>query len=338
LAKKILVIRFSSIGDIVLTTPVLRGLKLQIGAEVHVLTKKAFASIVETNPHVTKVFTLTEDIKEVIGDLKMENYDEIIDLHHNLRSQRIKLALGKPATAFRKLNIEKWLMVQLKINRLPPIHIVDRYLETVAHLGVLPDGLGLDFFLRKEEHVHVEEKFGFKPFGYAVIVIGAAHQTKCMTVEQIRQLCNALDMPVILLGGREEVVKADLILKGVNQDKVKSAVGALTILQSASIIEQSGPIITHDTGMMHIAAAFRKPQVVVWGNTIPGFGMYPYYGNENIKWIGFEQDGFKCRPCSKLGYDKCPKGHFKCMLEHDIMAIAASAKNWDPTLRAKALR
>jgi heptosyltransferase-2 len=326
LAKKILVIRFSSIGDIVLTTPVLRGLKLQIGADVHVLTKKAFAPIVEINPHVTKVYTLTEDINDVIWDLKRENYDEIIDLHHNLRSQRIKLALGKPATAFKKLNIEKWLMVQFKIDRLPPIHIVDRYLDTVSHLGVLPDGLGLDFFLRKEESVNVEEKFGFKPFEYASIVIGAAHQTKCMTTEQIQQLCNALDMPVILLGGKEEVDKANQIRKGVNQDKVKSGVGELTILQSASIIEQSGPIITHDTGMMHIAAAFKKPQVVVWGNTIPQFGMYPYYGNENIKWTSFEQTDLHCRPCSKLGYDKCPKGHFKCMLEHDVMAIAASAK------------
>ncbi|HZV43725.1 MAG TPA: glycosyltransferase family 9 protein [Saprospiraceae bacterium] len=327
MAKKILVIRFSSIGDIVLTTPVLRGLKLQIGAEVHVLTKKAFAPIVEINPHVTKVYTLTEDINDVIGDLKKENYDEVIDLHHNLRSQRIKLALGKPATAFRKLNIEKWLMVQFKINRLPPIHIVDRYLETVSHLGVKPDGLGLDFFLRKEDNVNIEGKFGFKPFGYATMVIGAAHQTKCMTAEQIQQLCNALDMPVILLGGKEEIEKANRILSGINNDKVKSAVGELTILQSASVIEQSGPIITHDTGMMHIAAALKKPQVVVWGNTIPGFGMYPYYGNENIKWLSFEQTDLHCRPCSKLGYDKCPKGHFKCMLEHDISAIASTAKS-----------
>jgi len=112
---------------------------------------------------------------------------------------------------------------------------------------------------------------------------------------------------------------------GVKQDKVKSGVGELTILQSASIIEQSGPIITHDTGMMHIAAAFKKPQVVVWGNTIPQFGMYPYYGNEKIKWTSFEQTDLNCRPCSKLGYDKCPKGHFKCMLEHDIVAIADAA-------------
>ena len=323
---KILVIRFSSIGDLVLTTPVIRGLKTQLNAEVHVLTKKAFAPIVESNPYVAKVFTLTKYIGQVIQELKSENYDEIIDLHHNLRSQRIKLALGRPSSSFSKLNIEKWMLVKFGINRLPPIHIVDRYLATVAHLGVKKDTQGLDLFLSPENKVDVEKNFGVKPFAYTAIVIGAAHQTKCMTAEQIQQLCDALDMPVILMGGKEEIDKANQILSGVSNTQVKSTVGQFDILQSASIIEQSGPVITHDTGMMHIAAAFRKPQVVVWGNTIPGFGMYPYYGDDNIKWVSFERTGLKCRPCSKLGYEKCPKGHFKCILEHDIIGIAGTAR------------
>ncbi len=325
MARKILVIRFSSIGDIVLTTPVLRGLKQQAGAEVHLLTKKAFASIVEHNPNVDKVYTLTEDIHDVVKELKNEDYDAIVDLHHNLRSQRIKLALGKPSTSFAKLNVQKWMMVNFHVDRLPPVHIVDRYLEAVAHLGVKKDEEGLDFFLPSSSHVDIKKQFGFDPGQFCSIVIGAAHQTKCMTTEQIRLLCNELKMPVILLGGKEEIEKANSILAGVSNPNVKSAVGALSILQSASIIQQSGPVITHDTGMMHIAAAFRKPQVVVWGNTIPQFGMYPYYGSESVKWISFERTDLRCRPCSKLGYDHCPKGHFKCMLEHDVRGIAEAA-------------
>ncbi len=327
---KILVIRFSSIGDIVLTTPVLRGLHEQAGAEVHFLTKKAFASLVQDNPHVVKVFTLTEDIREVIGELSKENYDEVIDLHHNLRSRRIKAALGKPAYSFAKLNIEKWLLVNMRINKLPSIHIVDRYLATVAHLGVKKDGQGLDIYLPPSAKVDVEKIFGFRPHAYATIVIGAAHQTKCMTSEQIITLCKELNMPVILLGGKEEMEKADTILAGVSNTNVKSAVGQLRILESASIIEQSGPVITHDTGMMHIAAALRRPQIVVWGNTIPQFGMYPYYGDQPITWASFEQTDLKCRPCSKLGYDRCPKGHFKCMLQHNISSIAVSARELSP--------
>ena len=153
MAKKILVIRFSSIGDIVLTTPVLRGLKQQTGAEVHFLTKKSFAGIVEHNPNVDKVYFLTDDINDVVNQMKNENYDAIVDLHHNLRSKRIKLALGKPTTSFDKLNVQKWILVNFHIDRLPPVHIVDRYLETVSHLGVKKDEHGLEFFIPPESHV-----------------------------------------------------------------------------------------------------------------------------------------------------------------------------------------
>ena len=325
MAKKILVIRFSSIGDIVLTTPVLRGLIQQTGAEVHFLTKKAFAAIVEPNPRVDKVYTLTENVDDVIRDLKKEEYDAIVDLHHNLRSQRIKLALGRPVTSFAKLNVQKWMMVNFKINRLPPVHIVDRYLDTVVHLGIKKDEEGLEFFVPPGSNVDIHKQFGFEPGKYCSIVIGAAHQTKCMTVEQIRALCIELNTPVILLGGKEEMEKANGILEGISNLQVKSAVGQLNILQSASVIHQSGPIITHDTGMMHIAAALKKPQVVVWGNTIPEFGMYPYYGNQQVKWRSFEIKDLYCRPCSKLGFEKCPKGHFRCMLEHSVKAIAVEA-------------
>jgi len=329
LAKKILIIRFSSIGDIVLTTPVLRVLKQQMGAEVHFLTKQPFAAILETNPNVDKVYILTEDINDVIGELKKEEYDAIVDLHHNLRSQRIKLALGKPATSFAKLNVQKWVMVNFHIDQLPSVHIVDRYLETIAHLGVDKDEQGLDFYIPQQSNVDIQKQFGFEPGQYCSIVIGAAHQTKCMTTAQIRLLCSALNMPVVLLGGKEEMEKVDIILTGITSGLVKSGVGQLSIMQSASVLRQSGPIITHDTGMMHIAAALKKPQVVVWGNTIPKFGMYPYYGNENVKWTSFERVDLRCRPCSKLGYERCPKGHFKCMLEHNIQAIATAALELD---------
>lgn len=325
MTNKILVIRLSSIGDIVLTTPVLRGLKNQIGAEVHVVAKKGFAALLESNPYVDKVLALEEDLHVLIAELKRENYDQVIDLHHNLRSQRIKLALGVPSSSFSKLNIEKWLLVNLKINRLPELHIVDRYMAAVLALGVKNDGQGLDFFIPAEKKVDVETEFGCKPGAYATIVIGAAHQTKCLTATQIARLCDELDMPVILVGGKDEMQKAEDIRSSTKNLHVQSGAGRLDIMQSASVIHQSGPIISHDTGMMHVAAALQKPQVVIWGNTIPEFGMYPYYGDSKVKWISFEQKELKCRPCSKLGYDRCPKGHFKCMLDHDIGEIASKA-------------
>lgn len=325
LRKKILVIRFSSIGDIVLTTPVLRALHQQIGAEVHYLTKPSFALLLSTNRNIKKIYTLEENFDNMISRLRAENYDHIIDLHHNLRTRRIIYALKRPAHSFHKLNFEKWLMVNFKMNRLSERHIVDRYMDTVKFLDVKNDGGGLDFFIPAEKRLSVFEKFSIQPFRYASIVIGATYNTKCLTADQISSLCALLDMPVILLGGQQEAEKAEEIIRKSKMKMIVSACGIFDLFQSASILDQSATIITHDTGLMHIAAALRKPQVVIWGNTIPEFGMYPYYGNQNIEWTSFEQN-LKCRPCSKLGFDKCPKGHFKCILDHDLSLIAFAAK------------
>ncbi|MGB3080150.1 MAG: glycosyltransferase family 9 protein [Saprospiraceae bacterium] len=322
---KILVIRFSSIGDIVLTTPVLRTIHNQSGAEIHYLTKPAFESIISKNPYVKKVITLTEDFEQMIRSLRQENYDHIIDLHHNIRTRRIKFALKKPFHSFQKLNFEKWLMVNFKINRLPERHIVDRYMNAIKFLGIQNDQQGLDFNIPPESAINTFEKFVFKPGTFVSIVIGATYNTKCLTSDQIVQLSELLNLPVILLGGKQEIPKAEEILNKSSSEHIKSACGIFDIFQSASILNQSAAIITHDTGLMHIAAALKKPQVVIWGNTIPAFGMYPYYGNENIKWISFEQKELNCRPCTKLGFDKCPKGHFKCILNHDLNEIAKAA-------------
>ncbi len=328
MSKKILVIRFSSIGDIVLTTPVVRALHQQLGAEVHFLTKAAFAPILHHNPHVSRVISLAEDFDRMISDLKEQHYDHIIDLHHNVRSKRIKLSLRRPSTSFHKLNFKKWLLVQTGINRLPDVHIVDRYLATGASLGLMSDGKGLDFFIPPASEIDTKAVFGIDSGSFVAIVIGAAHQTKCLTASQISELCNLIKRPVILLGGKEENLKAEEILANTTSLAIRNACGKFDLLQSASMVKQSGLVITHDTGLMHIASAMNKPQIVVWGNTIPAFGMYPYYGDGKTRWTSIEQKDLPCRPCSKIGFPQCPKGHFKCILEHDMDLIAKEAASF----------
>ena len=316
---KILVIRFSSIGDIVLTTPVLRCLKQQLkGAEVHFVTKQLFAPILENNPHCDKLYAIEKNISEVSALLKKENYDLVIDLHHNLRSAQLKSVLGKSSRSFSKLNIEKWLMVNLKINKLPATHIVDRYFETIKPLGVKNDGKGLDHFIPKSEEVDIKDlPAGFQN-GYIGFVIGAKYFTKQLPKEKILSIIQKLDQPVILLGGKEDVHKGDAISSALHTTRaglIYNACGKYTLHQSASLIRQAKKIISNDTGLMHIAAAFKKEIVSVWGNTIPEFGMYPYYGNAEIQNLKSQISPLSCRPCSKLGFAKCPKGHFKCMNE-----------------------
>ncbi|MDQ3393306.1 MAG: glycosyltransferase family 9 protein [Bacteroidota bacterium] len=326
--KKVLVIRFSSIGDIVLTTPVVRALKVQLSqdAEVHFCTKIQYKTLLESNPYIDKVYCLEKSLLELASLLKKEKYDYIIDLHHNLRSQILKKLLMIKASSFKKLNYEKWLMVRFKVNKLPNIHIVDRYMETLKPLGIKGDSLGLDYFIPENDVVNIRDLPREFHRGYVAFAIGGQHNTKILPIKRMIELCDKINKPIILLGGKEDYkngkVVADFFEKTAGSNAyeeslaelnkktvVYNACGSLNINQSASVLKQAQLVFTHDTGMMHIAAALKKEIFSIWGNTIPGFGMYPY----RTKFTILENNKISCRPCSKIGYPKCPLNHFKCM-------------------------
>lgn len=317
---KILVLRFSSIGDIVLTTPVIRTLKKQLGAEVHFLTKQRFVEILTPNPYIDRVIGFNREVNEVLPALKQEKYDYIIDLHRNLRSLRVKLALGRRSFSFPKLNWKKWLLVRFKIDKLPRIHIVDRYFETVRPLGVNNDGAGLDHFIPSAQEVRLEDWSPIlHPQAYIALVLGATHATKRLPTDKLQELCKHIPYPVALLGGPDEAQTGTIL----EAPGIINLAGKLSLHQSASVIQQAKLIITHDTGLMHMAAALQKPIISIWGNTVPEFGMFPYFPlNFNGKNRVFEIKNLPCRPCSKIGYAKCPQGHFKCMREQPIDSIA----------------
>lgn len=306
--KKILLVRFSSIGDIVLTSPVIRCLRQQAGARVHFLTKQEFLPLVEENPWIDKVFTIRQGLGEVLPALKKEKYDCLLDLHVNLRSFRVRMALRCKTLAFQKLNIEKWLLVQLKVNCLPDKHVVDRYLEAAAPLGVRNDGEGLDYFL--PAGVPLPRQVPGVP--YIAFAIGAAHGTKRLPREKIAAICHGIHCPVVLLGGKKE--QQDGAFAAAAGHHVINCCGQLGLHESAAVLRDAWKVITHDTGMMHIAAAFKKEILSVWGSTVPALGMSPYFGEKHAN-LGqaFEVGGLPCRPCSKIGFDKCPEGHFRCM-------------------------
>ena len=337
---KFLIIRFSSIGDIVLTTPVVRCLKQQVAdAEVHYLTKSSFRPILAANPYIDRVHYLEDNFPSLIATLQHEDFDYVIDLHHNLRTWKVKRALGKKAFSFDKLNIEKWLYTNFKWNRMPDRHIVDRYLDTVASFGVKNDGAGLDYFIPPADEIKPQDIPTSHQSGYIGLVIGAARATKQLPLHKLKEICTEARHPLILLGGPEDAAIAAQ-LTALDPIKIYNACGKFNLNESADLVRQAKLIVTHDTGLMHIAAAFRRPILSVWGNTVPEFGMYPYYGENYLdsyrpgKIPGFsgslpyemlEVKGLSCRPCSKIGYNKCPKGHFKCMelqsVEHIVQRI-----------------
>jgi ADP-heptose:LPS heptosyltransferase len=313
---KILVLRFSSIGDIVLTTPVVRQLKTQVpGARVHFATKPAYRSLLEANPYVDRTHVLSGTLGELVRELRAEQFDFIVDLHNNLRTRLIRLQLpGVLGRAFDKLNWQKWLLVNFKIDRLPPVHIVDRYRAAAAAFGIRDDGGGLDYFIPPGQEVEVTTALpsGFQPGNYVAVAIGAQHATKRLPVEKLIELVAKLaPRPVVLLGGPEDESTGHVIELAFQHPHslVFNACGQFSLHQSASLVQQADFVVSHDTGLMHIAAAFGKEIFSVWGNTVPQFGMYPY----RTSFQALEVLGLPCRPCSKIGFAKCPQGHFKCM-------------------------
>jgi ADP-heptose:LPS heptosyltransferase len=193
---------------------------------------------------------------------------------------------------------------------MPLGHIVDRNLATLSHFNVKNDGKGLDHFIPEMDEILITELPENFRNGYVALVLAGTYTTKKMPVEKYRKLINSSKYPFILLGGKSEIAMAASILDW-NTGNVLDFTGKLRINQSASLVKNAKLVVSNDTGLMHIAAAYHKKILSVWGNTAPELGMSPYMSGEGSEIL--EMKGLPCRPCSKLGYRKCPKKHFRCM-------------------------
>ena len=318
MAKKILIIRFSSIGDIVLASPVFRCEKMQLpGADVHFLTKLSYKIVTAANPYIDKFFYYDKNLEELIVRLKAENYDHVIDLHNNIRSNKIKRLLDCDTHTIEKLSFQKFLITQLNIDVMPNRHITQRSLNTVLSLGVKDDGGGLDYFIAKQYEVKPYDIPTGHLAGYIVVVIGATYFTKRFPVTKIIELCSKINHPIILLGGKEDMANGKIIAD-TNTVKLYNACGKFNISESADIIKKAKIVISNDTGMQYIACALKRPVIALWGSTTPDLDVEPYYGSNflsNQQKTIYENVviGLKCQPCSKYGLKKCPLDHFNCM-------------------------
>lgn len=322
--QRILIVRFSSIGDIVLTSPVVRALRKRFpDADIRFLTKRAYAELVLPNPHLNGIFLFDGKLSETIAEVRAYRPNVIIDLHHNLRTAILKAAVVCKSYSFPKLNLEKWLHVNLKMDTLPDLHIVDRYFSAVEPLGVVNDGQGLDFFIPEDVQLPLLPA----PFadGYVAVAVGAKFATKRIPEEKLAAIIQGLQRPVVLVGGPEDAAVGQRLAQ---RGEVFNACGRTSLQESARIIEKAAVVITPDTGMMHIAAAFNRPTISVWGNTVPAFGMTPYIPQHPDRIHIIEQKDLPCRPCSKIGFAECPKGHFNCMNLLDTGTVISIARSY----------
>jgi heptosyltransferase-2 len=321
---RLLFIRFSSIGDIVLTTPVIRCAKQQIpGVEIHFLTKLSMKEVTEANPYIDHFHYLDQDINEIIPTLKKCSFDAVIDLHHNQRTWRIKRALGVKSFSYKKLSLQKIILTTLGIDLLKKEHITKRYMDTVKSLGVVDDGKGLDYFIPPHTKSVIDDLPENFKLGYVGLVIGASYFNKKMPLEKLKALIASIHLPIVLIGGPDDR-EVGVALQQNFGNRVFNACGTYRINESALFVKHAQSIVSHDTGFLHIACAFNKPTVTIWGATSPALqfsALYPT--NSDTPRFDAIVPNLKCQPCAKQGSSHCPKGHFNCMQLQNTDLIAA---------------
>lgn len=289
---RILVIRFSSIGDVLLTAPALASLREAIHGpcEVHYLTKSSMRPVVEgMGALVDAIHTIETATAEVLDDLRAVGFDYVIDLHNNVRSRSVKRSLNLISFTVDKQNIAKWLLVR-GWRKDPIPHIVDRYIESFAGAfgAVVPDAWPVLF-----EHAAAPNDL---PDTYHALAVGATHNGKQLTASLMLAIAERCPAPLVLIGGPEDVERAESLV----HPNVVSFVGRTSIAESAAILRGAQRVYAGDTGMMHLAAALGVPVTSFWGCTRPSLGMAPWKA-VNGSQIASPEAKLGTRPCSKLG-------------------------------------
>ncbi|HUH75291.1 MAG TPA: glycosyltransferase family 9 protein [Chitinophagales bacterium] len=320
--KKILLIRLSSIGDIVLTSLALRCIKNTYPeAQIDFLTKEQYVDLVASYPQISNVLLYKSSLWQIAQEVISNDYDAVIDLHANTRTRILQQLLPEsiPFYRYKKQSLRRLLSVGLKRDLYKNEKVPEQYLDALKKLNVQNDGKGLEFHIPQKDWIYRSDVPLTHRSGYAVLSLGATYFTKKLPLFKWEELVQRLEFPIIIIGGEQEIALGQY-LEQLDDLKIINKCGQYNLHQSASVIAQSIFVITHDTGMMHIAAALKKKVISIWGGTVPYLGFEPY-GIPAEKSIFIENTELNCRPCSKYGREDCPKGHFKCMNEISVDKI-----------------
>lgn len=320
---KILIIRLSSLGDILLTTPVIRSLKSsKPNSEIDVLVKKQYIDTIKYNPHINLILTHSHDnFTDLKRTIKNNEYDLIIDLQGNLRSRILGLGASSSVLRINKPAFKKWLLVNTKIDLLHDFSIPKLYAKTA---NVILDNEGLEIFIDDSVKPRINEGTN-----YLGICPGSRHKTKMWPADYFTELGKKLTLEgfqILVFGGKDDKTICEQISAG-----IPGSVNLQTendLLQMASELKLCKLVISNDSGLMHAASAVKTPVVALFGSTVKSFGFSPY-GVQNLI---IENIGLNCRPCSHIGLEKCPKKHFKCMNDLNPDLVYNQVNNFISTL------
>ncbi len=309
---KILIIRFSSLGDIILTTPVIRLLRQKYPrAEICYVTKKQFADVIVSNKEVNKTYLLEQQtIKELAAEMNT-TFDLVVDLHRSLRSKLLLRELDfKRRVKVRKPYFKRWALVFFKINFFKEILPVPmQYMKTLKPLGIeatmqrpaiYPDEPG-------------PQKLGGWQSDQPTIAIapGAKWFTKRWPIDHFIALIEKLrtgysQYQIVVLGGPDEK-PLSLEIEKFLDGGVFDFIGKLTILETAFVISKADVLISNDSALIHIASAFETYIIALFLSTTIEFGFGPYPDTSVVL-----SQQLPCKPCDHKGRSRCPKGHFQC--------------------------
>jgi len=329
--SKTLIIRFSSVGDIVLTTPLLRVLRQAFPAsQIDFVTRTEYAELVRTNHNLNVTWTYDAStgfsgLRSLMRTLRAERYDLVLDLHNSIRSRYLRLGLGAvQMVAVNKRILRRWLLVNFKKNFYSGIvSVADRYIETLDRFGIRNDGKGPELHIPDELLFGISGKVASLRLHRFEKIIGlcpaARHATKEWPLDRYAEVavrfCRERNGGVMIFGGSAEKARALELAQQIGirigSDRVISWVGELSLMESAATMEYCDVIVTNDSGLMHVAAAMNKKIVAIFGSTVREFGFAPVSDAAVI----LETEGLSCRPCSPIGRSRCPKNHFRCMLD-----------------------
>jgi heptosyltransferase-2 len=328
-ASKVLVWRLSAFGDIILTTPLLALLQsYRPDVEIHYAVKTVYAEAIEHNPDIDQLIKI-EQLRNSGNNLSyFECYHAILDLQANTLSRRLFRNFSSKVYRVNKYNFAKLQMSAFK-RRLKIPHIVERYCEVLKPLGINSPPGPLRFDIPSAASKTAELMLSSwslnysKPEQLLAFVIGASYGTKQWPADMWAELIRRVPYPTVLLGGPQDEKVGTSILSQLDKSskkRVLNVVGRCNFTTSAALIDQCTVVVTPDTGLMHVAAALKKHILVIWGNTVPEFGMSPWQANH----LNAEVTNLWCRPCSKLGYARCPLGHFSCMKKLKVEQVESA--------------
>lgn len=328
--KKILVIRFSSLGDAILTTAIFPSLKAYASeGEVVVLTKSGLVPVYQNNPSIDRVLGFdpkTETFNELSQRIKQEHFDMIVDLHGNIRSWFLRVVAGPPlAITVKKATWARWILMLFK--RTPKIlerSVRDRILEILPRLAIPVVNTETQLF---PAPVDVFSKFDL-PSGESLIGIapGAKHNTKRWPIEKFAEAANRLGAfpktTVVLLGDKSDQAVGEKIAPRLVVNH-RNLIGQTDLSELMNVVSKLSFLLTNDSGILHMGEAFKIPLVSIFGPTVRPFGFAPYRSSSRV----VEVVNLKCRPCTLHGDEVCPLGHHLCMNDVDVSAVMFAASD-----------